>query len=301
VSDKANALAQHYAPVIYHGTASDQDFLTRANFDGDWISNNNWENQPTGDLSAYVYYSVVETETHWFVFYSLFHPRDYEKHPCSEGGCHENDLESVQMVVLKDGTPFGHLQAMETLAHNHIYLYPADETVTGGYLEPDGRVQWKDEHPVIYVEPYGHGIHGKPINLGEHHLIYRVGEKAQRPASLDGEATYRLIPIYDTLWQRRHSIGDGKTFDRKFFYGPNVLPAAFDGDTYGFDKANTPWGYDQARGRKLHRGDWFLDPAKALAFHATLPEPFSRRYVSNPYLADLNLLSDTGENLRGKR
>ena len=295
------ALAEHYAPVIYHGTASDQDYLTRADFDGDWISNNNWENQPTGDLSAYVYYSVVETETHWFIFYSLFHPRDYEKHPCKEGGCHENDLESVQLAVLKDGTEFGRLQAMETLAHNSIYLYPVDDEVQGGYLKPDGRVRWEDGHPVIYVEPYGHGIRGKRINLGGHHLVYRVGEEAQRPQGLDGEVTYRLISIYDTLWQRRDSIGDGKTFDRKFFYGRNILPAAFDGDTWGFDKANTPWGYSQARGRKLHRGDWFLDPAKAMAFHATFPEPFSHRYVANPYLADLKLLSATGENMRGKQ
>jgi ABC-type oligopeptide transport system substrate-binding subunit len=59
-------LAYHYAPVIRQGVASDQDFITAVDFDGDWVGNNNWENQPTGDLSAYVYYSVVETETHWF-------------------------------------------------------------------------------------------------------------------------------------------------------------------------------------------------------------------------------------------
>jgi hypothetical protein len=30
-------LAQHYASVIYQGTASDQDYITTVNFDGDWI------------------------------------------------------------------------------------------------------------------------------------------------------------------------------------------------------------------------------------------------------------------------
>ncbi len=96
-------------------------------FDGDWISNNNWENQPSGDLTAYVYYSVMETETHWFL--------------------------------------------------------------------------------------------------------------------------------------------------------------------YGADKANTPWGYNQAIGKELRRGDWFLDPARALAYHATIAGGFSTRYLYNPYLADLGLLS----------
>jgi len=128
-------LARHYAPVIHQGVASDQDFITAVDFDGDWVGNNNWENQPTGDLSAYVYYSVAETETHWFLFYSLFHPRDYTRDPCEKSdGCHENDMESIQIVVAKDGTPFGHLQAVETLAHSHIYLYTADRSVVASPL-----------------------------------------------------------------------------------------------------------------------------------------------------------------------
>lgn len=129
------SLARHYAPIIRQGAASDQDYITALDFDGDWISNNNWENQPTGDLSAYVYYSVIESKTHWFLFYSLFHPRDYTYENCTtSGGCHENDLESIQLTVEKDGTPFGKPKALETLAHDSIYLYTFDETVGSGFL-----------------------------------------------------------------------------------------------------------------------------------------------------------------------
>ncbi len=293
-------LARHYAPVIYQGAATDQDFITRVNFDGDWVGNNNWENQPTGDLSAYVYYSVIETETHWFIFYSLFHPRDYEPHPCEQGGCHENDLESIQLAVLKDGSTYGRLQAMETLAHNDIYLYPLDEAVGPGYLKVDGPLQVEDGRPVIFVETYGHGIRGRPVGMRKGTVIYRVGEQAERPSDINDEATYALRPIYDDLWQRRHQVGPGRLFDRPFFYGLDLIPAAFDGDNWGADKANTPWGYAQARDFKLHVGDWFLDPAKAMSFHATFPQPFSHRYLFNPYLADLRLLSASGESLRGK-
>ncbi len=294
-------LARHYAPVIYQGAASDQDYITRLDFDGDWIGNNNWENQPTGDLSAYVYYSVIESETHWFLFYSLYHPRDYTPEPCEQSnGCHENDMESIQLVVRKDGTRYGRLEAMETLAHNRIYLFVADPAVTKGFLDVSGRVRFEGDHPIVYVETYGHGIYGYGIPMVPGRVIYRVGDRAQRPRHINDEVTYQLLPIYETLWARRGDMGDGRTFDRPFFYGPNLIPAAIDGDTYGVDKANTPWGYNQARGMKLHRGDWFLDPAKALAFHATFPEPFSRRYIFNPYLADLNLLSPEGESLRGK-
>ena len=294
------ALATYYAPVIYQGVATDQDYITRVDFDGDWISNNNWEHQPTGDLSAYVYYSVIETESHWFIFYSLFHPRDYESKPCDEvNGCHENDMESIQLAILKDGSRYGRLQAMETLAHGDIYLYVADENVQPGYLDITGPVLMEGNRPVVYVETYGHGIYGHKLDLKPGVVVYRVGEEAERPAGMNTQAHYRLLPIYEELWSRRESIGPGQTFDRPFFYGPNVIPAAFDGDDYGMDKANTPWGYDQATGFKLHRGDWFLDPAKAMGFHAHYPEPFSRRYVSNPYLQDLNLLSPEGESTRG--
>ena len=285
-SVEPRALAAHYAPVIYQGAASDQDFITAVDFDGDWIGNNNWEHQPTGDLRAFVYYSVVETETHWFVFYSLFHPRDYTPEPCEQSkGCHENDMESVQMVVLKDGAPFGRLQAMETLAHGDIYLYVADPTVTGGFLEVQGPVRFEEGHPIVYVEPYGHGIYGHPIDLRPGRVVYRVGEEAQVPEGIDDDhVTYRLVSIYETLWARRHQIGDGRTFDRRFYYRGRVLPAALDGDNYGVDKANTPWGYDQATGWRLRRGDWFLDPARALRYHATFHGPFSTRYRYNPYL-----------------
>lgn len=281
-------LALHWAPVIYQGTASDQDYIARVDFDGDWIGNNNWENQPAGDLSAHVYYSVAETETHYFIFYSLFHPRDYEPF-CLPSLCHENDMESIQLVVRKDGSPDGKLEAMETLAHSRIYLYVADYTVKPGYLRVRGRVILEEGRPVVYVETYGHGIYGHKIKLKKGIVTYRPGEVAEVPEGIDDEASYILVPIHDTLWQHRDEIGPGKLFDQLFEYRGTVLPAAFDGDNWGEDKANSPWGYPQATGDELSRGDWFLDPAVALAYHATFPTPFSFIYLYNPYLADLGL------------
>jgi len=282
-------LARRYAPVIHQGAASDQDFITAVDFDGDWISNNNWENQPTGDLSAHVYYSVIETETHWFLFYSLFHPRDYTRQPCEESkGCHENDMESIQVIVAKDGPQ---LLAVETLAHNHIYLYVADPKVKKNYLKPKGQVRLEGEHPVVYVESYGHGIYGhrKTSTLLPHVIVYHAGDQAEKPESLkDDDVSYRLVPIYDTLWAHREEIGPGQAFDQPFDYDGHTLPAAFDGQDYGIDKANTPWGYNQETGEALSRGDWFLDPAKALAYHADLGDrPVVPTYIYNPYLADL--------------
>jgi hypothetical protein len=287
-------LARAYSPIVYHGVATDQDFITAADFDGDWIGSNNWENQPSGDHSAYIYYSVIESETHWFLFYSLFHPRDYTDDPCEKSdGCHENDMESIQVLVRKDGTPFGHLQAMQTLAHQDIHLYSADDSVEKNALKVESEVKLEDGHPVVYVETYGHGIYGKRIILVPHTVVYRVGEQAETPEDLqDKEVAYKLVPIYDTLWQHRDEIGPGLAFDQPFDYRGKTLPAAFDGADYGEDRANTPWGYSQATGETLLRGDWFLDPAKALLYHASFAGDFSTEYLYNPYLDDLGLTTE---------
>jgi len=279
-------LALHWAPIIYHGAASDQDYIARVDFDGDWIGNNNWENQPTGDLSAHVYYSVIETDTHYFLFYGLFHPRDYEPW-CIPSLCHENDMESIQLMVRKDGSEWGKLEAMETLAHSRIYLYVTDYSVKPGYLRVRGKILLEDGRPVVYVETYGHGIYGHRIKLKKGMVIYRPGEVAEVPTGIEDEVIYALISIYDTLWQHRGEIGPGKLFDQPFKYRGAVLGATFDGDDWGEDKANSPWGYPQALGDELSRGDWFLDPAKTLAYHAHFPEPFSMIYIYNPYLTDI--------------
>lgn len=284
-------LARHYAPEIHHGVASDQDFITAVDFDGDWVSNNNWENQPGGDLSAHVYYSVIETGTHWFLFYSLFHPRDYTDDPCEDsGGCHENDMESIQLVVRKDGSSFGQLQAVETLAHGDINLFPAGDGVRGNFLMPRSKAKLEGSHPIVYVETYGHGIYAQRKILVPNRMVYRAGDQARVPQDMaDKDVAYALVPIYDTLWQHRDEIGPGKAFDTPFDYRGQTLPAAFDGENYGKDRANPPWGYDQAIGDTLQRGDWFLDPARALLYHAEFEGEFSTEYLYNPYLDDLGL------------
>lgn len=295
-------LARHYAPVIRQGAITDQDYITAVDFDGDWVGNNNWENQPTGDLSAYVFFSVIESETHWFLFYSLFHPRDYTYEDCrTSGGCHENDLESIQLTVEKDGTRFGRPKALETLAHTAIYLYIFDDTVGGNFLDVTGVATLEGDHPVVWVEALGHGIYGHrgtgslidPFLFRGGVVIYRLGEEAEAPQAIDDEhVSYLLAPIYTTLWARRADVGDGRTFDGPFVYRGQVLPKAIDGDGFSTDRANTPWGYYQTTGEVLSQGDWFLDPASALIFHASFSTEFSLKYLYNPFLVDLGLFPE---------
>jgi len=284
-------LARRYAPVIYQGAASDQDYITAVDLDGDWIGNNNWENQPAGDLSAYVYYAVTETESHWFLFYAVYHPRDYTEEPCEQSdGCHENDMESLQVVVARDGSAYGRPQALLTLAHSHIYLYPVDRSVKKGALRLQAPATLEDGHPAVWIETWGHGIYGKPQILVPGTVVYRAGDRAEIPEGIkDKDVAYELVPIYDTLWQHRSEIGPGKLFDNPFDNKGQILPASFDGEDWGQDRANPPWGYDQEIGEALLRGDFFIDPARAVGYFATIEGDLSQTYVHNPFLADLGL------------
>lgn len=292
--DAPEPIYQRWAPVIMQGAASDADFITAADYDGNRIGSDNWQNFDKFPKPAVVYYDVKETATHWFLFYLVFHPRDYTTDPACPSGCHENDAESLQVVVRKDGTPHGRLELMQTLAHSDIMLYTNDPNITGQAMKVSGKITITNDHPTVYIEQYGHGIYGTPEeSMHANPLVVKIVRYlptgiAEEPEGIpDKKAGYALVSIYDTLWQWRDCVGDGECFDGLFDYRGARLPAQFDGDDYGIDSANTPWGYDQAIGGDVMQGDWFLDPARAVLYHAGPIPGFSLEYTFNPYLEDI--------------
>jgi hypothetical protein len=117
------------------------DFMNRFDFDGDWNGLNNWANlaeRPPNDyhkderVRAYMYYSVVETATHYFINYCSYHAHDREPR-CSDSECHENDLEGGLHMVKKgpENGGMGSLWLMMYLAHDdwYTYLTPAGRAV----------------------------------------------------------------------------------------------------------------------------------------------------------------------------
>src|SRR6266699_5973704 len=79
---RERAAAALFAPIFYQalGDKPRSDYLTNFDFDGDWRGDNNWQHVDDRKfpLNAYVYYAVVETATHLFIHYAVFHPRDYK-------------------------------------------------------------------------------------------------------------------------------------------------------------------------------------------------------------------------------
>jgi len=295
-------LATHYAPVWYQdtdvtgadGLGGRGDYITKFDFDGDWQGINNWNNLPNYAAKAFVYYSTIETETHWFILYADFHPRDWE-----EGGlggraaAHENDMEGALVVVKKiEGDTYGEFLLMETNAHDTWRKYTNEEALQD---DRDGNVEfWNSTHPELFVEARGHGVcswtdlgfgplglickHDSGVFPGGNGVVYYyTGAEAEEPADAnDRDVEYELLYIKE-LWDLRFHTNvndpDGELGDHPFErYG------VFDGDE-GLvnDAAKAPWGWE---------GEIFRDPAQRVLedfSHITDAGPFSTEYECNPY------------------
>ena len=309
--DPYRSLVEHYAPFIAQETwfQPKSDYLARFDLDGDWEGDNNWANAEKGSSQAYVHYAVMETSTHWFLIYNLFHPRDYSDN-CVAGTCHENDNEGLILTVEKDGTPHGRLLVMETLAHNNIYSYRADKRVKKNVHKPDGDVEfYQASHPVVFVESGGHGIYGsddrhssfslkKDEFRGGTGVTYIYKGVAERPRYANARKVgYDLLPIYDYWWQRAHGgDGEGRSFDAYHVYEPyggrprppeGRIAGSFLGRKFGSNKAKPFWGWHDRRTQKkkvLAPGQWGLDPAYGVSQNLRIPGPVSLDYTFNPFL-----------------
>ncbi len=310
--DPYRRLAEHYAPFVAQETwfQPKSDFLARFDLDGDWRGDNNWDTAEAGSSQAYVYYAAMETDTHWFLIYNFFHPRDYSD-KCVAGTCHENDNEGAVLTVEKEGSQYGRLIIIETLAHNNVYSYRADRRIKKNVHSPDGKIEtYEHSHPVVFIEAGGHGVYGS----NDSHSRYSISQDqfsagtgvtyvyqgvAERPRhGNDRKVGYELLSIYDHWWSRAHE-GRGRqdrTFDGYYAYQPYggrprspypELAGSFLGRKFGSNKAKPFWGWHDRRTRKkkvLATGQWALDPAYAVSRDLKIPGPFSLDYVFNPYL-----------------
>jgi len=304
-------LAEHYAPFVAQETwfQPKSDYLARFDLDGDWKGDNNWDNAEIGSSQAYVHYAAMETGSHWFLIYNFFHPRDYSD-KCVAGTCHENDNEGMILTVLKDGSRFGKLQAMETLAHNNVYSLRADRSVRKGVHNIDGDVELHEgSHPVVFIEAGGHGVYGShgghsrfDVSKGDFSettgVTYVYKGRAERPKhTQDRDVGYDLLPIYHYWWKRSvEGSGRNQSFDEYYSYQPfgnrprptqSRIAGSFLGRKHGANKAKPFWGWHDNRTRKrkvLATGQWGIDPAYGVSQNLRFPQRVNTDYVYNPYL-----------------
>ncbi len=245
------ALAARYAPIFYQGLGETPrfDYITNFDFDNDWRGDNNWQNadDPRFPLAAWVYFSVCETTTHFFIHYAVFHPRDWK------GGnrrgvvmsdlmrlgarygrkydptgvvddlvlAHENDLEGCLVVVAKSrGQVREQVVFVESLAHNKFLRY------TPGTGQSSNSIRLEGQQPLLFIEPRGHGIEAyrgsqRQLRAAVKGVVrYEYTGQAEVPG--DGEPPrrlgYALVPLETTLWARAQA-GRNETYGEQFNYG----------------------------------------------------------------------------------
>jgi hypothetical protein len=298
VTDDMLDVARRYAPVLYHETATNgwrQDIPGNIDFDGDLQGNNNWENFSKFRLTPTVYYTVVESETHYFIAYHVFHPRDWSWIRLGVQDIHENDGENLQVVVRKED---GRVKLLFTQAHFKGRIHR--EFVT---IDDSGAVSESGTHVAVYVESCGHGIynaHGKlDVGTWKSGLVMRCARAGEIPAEPDDRAQtvlYRLESTVEKLWKNIDALyGDGRLFDQStefLFDGKRYLiPMYYDGDLYsgplGNDRGMSPFALDvDYCAPKL--GSFFVDPAGRYAELLKLDEGWSRKYVRNSIISPSN-------------
>ena len=283
-------LAEEHAPDIYQdtdGRGTTSDFITRADFDGNWNGVDNWLNAGSMPQPAYVYWDGASSLTHHFLKFYVFYPRDWgELLPlgvdflCTTGGegateafCHENDMEGFAIAVNR-------LTGAVDFMVNRRHFYPPDPcawTLLGG--APTKVRADRMAHAVYCV----HENDGPDFPGGDG-ITYRYGGAAEVPQShTDSEVLYDLIHSNEL----RAIIG---TADGNAAFTPNQRN--FLGDDWGENKASTPWALDtwlppvgdRAATATAYQGDLYADPARLFA--SLFPDAgISTEYTFNPNLA----------------
>ena len=322
-------IASRFSPVFYQSLGSNKraDYITNFDFDGDWRGDNNWihTNDNRFPMKAFVYYAVVETETHYFIHFAVFHGRDYKggeergtilselmREGAKRAGkydptgiaeesalAHENDFEGCLVVVAKAAAG-GHVVYLETLRHNTINHYAADRSEKNAQ-----EMRVEGDHTLLYVEPKGHGI--LPLTTetqttNKEILIYEVGSRAEDPEKTNADGVqYALLPL-QTLWARAQG-GVNVTYGETQDFGKVTISVkskdastelktdlknigiAFAGSVGGLNMARPPWGWFDRSRREQTLGLWFFDPAKTIKRDFRLTESFSTTYLEIPFWA----------------
>lgn len=321
IPERLHQIAERYAPYIYHATdkkGGRQDIISNIDFDGDLVGNNNWENFDRFELKPTVYYAVLETETHYFIAFHLFHPRDWNHFTIWLHDTHENDGENFQVVVRKSD---GRVVLLWTQAHyrSDVYANPGSG-IQAGKTKLSGRFQLVDErgipsdtgrHVAIFVEAQGHGIYGTldsrsevMINTdgsysfeGGSGLLFRPalnGEHVVEPKQwMKGAVPYQLDSITMKLWPFLRDgklTGDGKLLDGPVRYGDELVsidvPRYYDANRFsgpfGPDRGISPFALDFSFSQP-YLGALFFNPARRYVERLTISDPWSRTYIQYPF------------------
>jgi hypothetical protein len=311
ITSQELALAFAWAPIHYqdispdgdHSLSGRADFVVALNYDGDFDSRNNWDNLGAGfPLYGQAYTAVSESTSHFFIYYTFFHPRSWSNNLVI-GDEHENDMEGLVMLVRKDGSQFGQLEAVVTTNHTNWKTYTAAANVGRGPQNPDTPETITTEawglrpHPMTTQEYEGHGLKGctstNNCALGSTNDVVKYqpfdpsAPLQAPPVPVPGAITpvgYRLLDLA-AIFARR--------FDKPTFDSPGALIGNDSGGcgggpiSCGNNKAVAVWAYEPSYSSQAGAYGTGEDPAALFSalfsFSGGLTPP-SNNYLSNKLL-----------------
>jgi hypothetical protein len=302
------AIASAYAPAVFHATHTSArpktwDTPTRVDFDGDRVASNNEESLRSGKhaIPPAVYYAVLETETHFFLTYGLYHAIDWSTSPpVLPYTWHENDMENLQVVVEKREVGLGVVVLLATQAHLGTTAYTAPGSgITSAEIDLSGRPirlvgadgKGRGNHVAIFVESGGHGIYSV---ADEASAFSTADPLTLTEGALFAPPSYTLLPIKETFWDPYldgTGTGDGKLMDGAFTYYEygmrwDLVPRHLDSDRLSGpckdDSGILPFAFGFAL-FDLDLGSLFFNPAEKYKESLSINRPWSTTYLRHPY------------------
>ncbi len=241
-------MALWWAPVIYQqddgrNPIARENTFTTVNYDHDWRADNNWENLPYYPPVPAVYYSLVESDTHYFIGYYLYYPRH------TGATKHENDMSGVMVVVQKSNDKYGQLEMLLVYGNNNCAKISYSHV-------------WRENsyHPILVVSAGTHEITNEraPGPGGAYPLFPTSGQTAA------AHGGYRLVDLQE-LWQHRNDIGQNRTFNRWGYF-----------DSGEYINVAAPWVWE------YRKTNWLAKPAEMLQrIYGGANQPV--KYLNNPY------------------
>jgi len=297
-------LALHWAPIHYQdvnkksgtGANGHSDYVVPFNYDGDYNGRNNWDNLDRFPYTSIVQYSIAESTSHWFITYMFFHPRDWAAGTADE---HENDSESVVMMVRKTLGVYGTLEGLVTVYHEFWKSYTAQPYIGKGLCNPETPqpIVFESGHPRTYQEPEGHGFIGCTASTAcvknDDGIRYAPSTTAQAPPNTipDGTQVTVLYSLTDMSGLLAHR------WDSPTFVNPNTFAGDSSGtcgeglSTCSDNAADGVWFHGDSRipntpqclaVKNLPGEDWAAFMRGFFTF-GTHPAPVST-YITNPFL-----------------
>ena len=250
-------IVRQWAPVVCQsdhsdGLAAKQNVFTLVNYDLDWRLNNNWYNLYFYPLAHAMYYSVVESDTHYYLGYYQYYPR--------HGRGHEHAMTGVLLAVRK--------LSDNTCALDLLVTYSNGKWKT----RDGGRVFLADGHPGLQLRAGTLAIAAAGKNS---RLLRKKNMQVLSPAGSrlgsdhqagSGHTDYVLLPL-TVLWERRQDIGQGRVFSRWGYF-----------DSFNAVRVSAPWAWE------YRRLNWLLNPGELTLYFTGQPVK-ACNYLNHPYQA----------------